>query len=213
MKYIRVSFFNFIEKNDRIWLPSDFFGKLSALLISHISRGSSHQPGNRELFHIFAHIYPDQVIGSVKKEFCQYFCQLSLTYSGRTKENKCTNRLIGILKTGTVTLNSFYNLGNSLILADNTAPEFMGHLKQSCTFCLSNSLDRDSCHHGNNLGYLIFIHNLPVHGKFLLPFFLFLVNHIEKILFPVAEAGSFFKILILYSCHFFLLGILKLLFK
>src|SRR5699024_5704386 len=53
IEYIRMRFLDLIKEYHRIWMPSDFFAELSAVLMSYISRRGADQLGYAVFFHVF----------------------------------------------------------------------------------------------------------------------------------------------------------------
>ncbi len=60
VEHIRMGFFNLIKKHYGIRTSPYFLGKLSSLLISHISGRCSHKAGHRKFLHKLTHIHTDQ---------------------------------------------------------------------------------------------------------------------------------------------------------
>src|SRR5579863_9385695 len=85
-----------IEQNDRIRTPPHLLGELPALLVANVSRWRADEPRNRVLFHVFGHVYPDHSVLIVKEKFGQRACQFGLADASRPKENKRTDRPLGV---------------------------------------------------------------------------------------------------------------------
>ena len=88
---------HFIQQDDGIRIPADRFGKLTAFIVTDISRRSSDQTRYTELLHIFGHIDPDdlrliikQLLGKRLRDFC-------LTDTGRSQEQEASKRTVLIL--------------------------------------------------------------------------------------------------------------------
>src|SRR6266571_558258 len=96
IEHVRVRFFNLVQQHDRIGLAPDLLGELAALLIPHIARGRSHQPGDREFLHVLAHVDPDQGVVVVEQEGRQRPGQLGLADPGGTQEDERADRALGV---------------------------------------------------------------------------------------------------------------------
>ena len=115
-------FFDLIEKNDGIRSSSHLFSKLPAIIIADIARSSSEELGDFPLLHILRHIDADQCIFFGKHCLGKCFYQLSLTYTGRTDEDK-RRRLMLLTKSGTVSSDGSCECTDSLLLTNDTFME------------------------------------------------------------------------------------------
>src|SRR5262245_11825208 len=98
MKNIRVCFFDFVQKNDRIGSSSDCLCKSPPLLITHISRRRADKSSNRMFFHVFAHIQADHGLLIIEKKLSQCFSSFSFSYTGRSQKKKGPNRAMLFLQ-------------------------------------------------------------------------------------------------------------------
>ena len=86
IEHIRMCLFHLVEQDNGIGFSADCLGKLTALVISHISRRRSDQTGHGIFLHIFTHINPHHIVLIVEQACRKRFCQLCLSDSGRSQE-------------------------------------------------------------------------------------------------------------------------------
>ena len=80
--------FDFIKKNYRIRPPANCLGKLSAFLVTDISRRSADHARDGVLLHVFGHVQPHHRTFIVKQKFRERARSLGLTNTGWTKKDK-----------------------------------------------------------------------------------------------------------------------------
>ena len=100
MHYIRMRFFDFVEKDDRIGPTPHCFGKLAAFLIPDVARRRTNQSGGSEFFHVLRHVDLDQGVGVAEHEFGQRAREIGFADTGRAKKDKGTNRPLWIFQIG-----------------------------------------------------------------------------------------------------------------
>ena len=88
IEYIRMRFLDLIKEYHRIWMPSDFFAELSAVLMSYISRRGADQLGYAVFFHVFGHVDPDHGLFVPEQCLSQCLGKLGLSDSCRSKEEE-----------------------------------------------------------------------------------------------------------------------------
>ena len=157
------------------------------------------------LLHIFAHIDADDSILRIKEILGQYFRQIGLAHTCRSKEDECSDGLVGILQTGAVPADGLGNLHHRFVLPNDNPLQFGGHAHQTLTFVLGDTLHGYACHHGNYLCHSVFrnIGTVFVHAVF--PRFL---NHLSLFLQHldlVAVFGGLVVLLVANRLHFQLL--------
>lgn len=91
---VGMSFFDFIEKHNRIRLSAHLFGELSALFEAYQSRCGAYEPRHAVLFHILAHIHADEQILVAEKRTSECLCKFGFTDAvGPRKMNEPMGRL------------------------------------------------------------------------------------------------------------------------
>ena len=132
-------FLDLIKKYNTVWFTADCLSKLTALLISYISRRRSDQSGYRILLHVLTHINSDHILFIIKQILCQSFGKLCLTYTCRTKEQEGTDWFSRILDAGFGTKDCICNPLHTFILAYNSLVKliFQSEKFSSLAFCQS----------------------------------------------------------------------------
>ena len=213
IEHIAMSLFYLIKENHRVGVTSHFLGELSALLIAYISRRCTHKARHCKFLHKFTHIHTNNRVGRVKQRFSQLLCQICLTYTRRTKEHKCADRLIGVFKSHSVAANGFHYLFDGSILSDYCLLKLFVHAEQPHSLRLRQTLCRNAGHHCHHLSHLVHIYNLALLSKRLLPACLGFVELFAKTLLKVAVIGCTLKVLSMGSLHFIGLSFIHSLLK
>ena len=88
--------FDLVKEHHRIGLSSDLFGKLSRIVVAHVSGRRSDDSGHRVLFHKLGHIQADERFGRVEKLIGKGLDKLCLTHArGSCKDEGHRLFLIG----------------------------------------------------------------------------------------------------------------------
>ena len=143
-------FLDLIKKYNTVWFTADCLSKLTALLISYISRRRSDQSGYRILLHVLTHINSDHILLIIEKILCKSLGKFSLTYTGRSKEQEGTNWLGRVLDSGFGTKDSVSYSLNTFILSNYSLVELIFQSKKFRSFALRQSCYRDTGPSGNN---------------------------------------------------------------
>ena len=91
-------FLDFVQKNNRIWFPSDGFGQLTALIVAHISRRRTDKTAHRVTLLILRHINPRNHILVIEQELRQALCKFGFAHTCGSEEHKRTNRSLLVLQ-------------------------------------------------------------------------------------------------------------------
>ena len=92
---------NLIKQHHRIWLATHCLSQLTTLIITHISRRSTHKTAHRVTLLILAHIYTGHHILIIEQKLRQRLRKLCLSYSGSTHEKERSDRPLLVLQTRT----------------------------------------------------------------------------------------------------------------
>ena len=82
IEHLRVGLLHLIEQQHRVGPAPHRLGELTALLVAHIARGCSHQPGHGVALHEFAHVEAHQGVVLVEKRRRQSLSQLGFAHAG-----------------------------------------------------------------------------------------------------------------------------------
>ena len=111
--------FHLVEQDNGVGLPAHGFRQLTAFFIAHISGRRANEPGDGEFLHILGHIDPHQIVFIVKQGLCQGLGKLRFTHASGAQEQEGTNGPVGILNTGTASLDGFGNGLHGFILTNH----------------------------------------------------------------------------------------------
>ena len=150
VKDIRMCFLDLIKQYNRIWFSSYCLGQLSAFLITYISWRSSDQTGHRIFLHVLTHIDTHHILLIIKHARCQCFCKLRLTDTGRSKEEKGTNRLGRIFDTGFGTDDRIGHFSDTLFLSDDTFVQLVIQMQDLATLTFRQFCNRNTGPSGND---------------------------------------------------------------
>ena len=112
--------FYLIKQYNRIRPSSDCLGKLTAFIVSDISRRRSDQTGHGIFLHVLTHIDTHHIVLIIKQILGKCFCKLCLTYTCRSKKEEGTNRLSRIFDSCFGTDDCIGYFRNAFVLSDDT---------------------------------------------------------------------------------------------
>ena len=87
--------FDLVKKHHGIGLAADLLRQLSGLVITHIARRGTHDPGDGVLLHKLGHIQPNQGIRRVEQVICQLLDQLRLAHAGSAHKDETHRLMLG----------------------------------------------------------------------------------------------------------------------
>ena len=126
-------------------------------------------------FLVFRHIDPHHIVLVVEQEFCQGFCQLGLSHTGRSQEDERTDRTLGVLQPGTAPADCVGNCPDGLVLAHDTLVEFSFKAQQFLFLALQHPAHGNAGPARDHFGDLLcpdfLVHHRGVllqHGQFFL---------------------------------------------
>ena len=207
---IRVRLLDFVEQDDGVGLPADFFRQLATLFVAHVSRRGTDKAGDGELLKIFAHVDTNQGISRIEQIFRQLLGQVRLADAGRTEEHEGADGLVRVFQSDAVALDGLDHLLDRFVLTDHLLLQFASHLQEADILGLGDTLDRDAGHHGDDLGDLLFGYRLAVGFHLLVPLLGSGVQFLFILAFLVAVAGCQFEVLRFDGCQLVAVGILHL---
>ena len=79
---VGMSFFDLIEQHHGVGLAAHCLGKLSALIVAHVSGRRSDKARDREFLHIFAHVDTDKALFIIEQRLGKSLCKLGLADAG-----------------------------------------------------------------------------------------------------------------------------------
>ena len=124
IEHIRMGFLDLIEQDNRVGFPTDCFCQLTSFIVSHVSRRCTDESGGTELLLVLGHIDTRDHIFVIEQVVCQGLCQLGLTDTGRTQEDKTADRSFRILQSCPATSYRITHGHDRLILTDDPFVQF-----------------------------------------------------------------------------------------
>ena len=100
VEHVRVSLLYFVEEDYPEGMPSHGLRELPRLIVAHVARRRSHQPGHRVLLHVLRHVDTHHVLFVVKQELGQRAGQLRFANARWPQENEAADGPFGVLQAG-----------------------------------------------------------------------------------------------------------------
>ena len=92
---VRMSLFDFVQEDNRIWRPAHAFGELSAFFIADIAWRRADQLRNGMLLHEFRHVEAHQRFFRAKEKFGKSASHFRFADARGPKEQEAANRTRG----------------------------------------------------------------------------------------------------------------------
>src|SRR5690606_32135394 len=213
VEHIRVRLFNLVQEHDGVRFTSHLFSELSTFFISDIARRGTDESRHGELLHVLTHVDADERIFLVEQVRSQNLRELCLSDPGRAEEDKGTDRLARILESDTRPLDSLRKLPYSLFLADDFPAQFFCYAEQLVALLLGDPFVSVPRHHGDHVGYVIFVDGIFFSPGFFFPLGFGDLELFDQLLFLIAQLGSLFVLLALYDPVLFFLYFLDSFFE
>src|SRR5574344_354816 len=160
IEHIRMRLFNFVEQHNTVRTSAHSLSQLTAIITAYISRRCTDKARHREFFHILRHIDPCKRLFIIEKEIGKRFRKLRFSDTGRTYEQKASERSVRIAQTRSVAADRIrYNL-NSLVLSYHALMEHIFKLQIFLFFARQHFGNRYSCPFAHNAGNILFCHFL-----------------------------------------------------
>ena len=153
-----------------------FFTELSSILITDISRRRSDHLGDAVLFHIFRHVYTDNVILLAKNSLCQSLGKLCLANTGWSQEQERSDRTTRILQTDPATADCLGNCRNGFLLSDHSLMKDLLEMTQTFHLLFLKLLYRYLRPVSDHCGDLVLCHLKLLRTSVLLLLLTYLVN-------------------------------------
>jgi len=90
-------FLNFVEQHNRVRPAPDRFGKLTAFLVTNISRRRTDQSRHGVFLHVLTHVDPDHRVLVIEQKFGERAGQFRFADTGGSEKNEGTKRTIWVL--------------------------------------------------------------------------------------------------------------------
>ena len=116
---ILVRLLNLIEEHDGVGFTANPFRELSALIVAHVARRSTHHAAHRMLFHILAHVDADESLLGAEEFLGQFLGQVGLAHTRGAHEEEGADGLLGVFESDPAALDGLGNLRDGIILSDD----------------------------------------------------------------------------------------------
>ena len=151
-----MSLFNLVQQNHAVRLTAYRFGKLTALVVAHVSRRRSDQTSNRVLFHILGHIDTDHSALGIEQVLGKSLSQLRFTNTSGAQEQEAANGTVRVGKACTVTANCACHSSHSFVLTNHAFAKLVFQINQLSHFALHHLGNGNARPRGHNLGDFVF---------------------------------------------------------
>ena len=159
VEYFWVGLLNLIEENHAVWVSSDLFRQLSALIVTYVSRRGSQQSADCKSLHILGHVDSNHVGLFLIKVACKRLCEFGLSNSSWSQEDKASHRSLWIFESGTSSSDGSRNGNYRIVLTDDSLVQVDLHSKQFLALSLNQLRDGDTCPALDDPGYFRFTNN------------------------------------------------------
>src|SRR6476620_10344269 len=130
--------FNLVEQNYTIRFAPHRFGKLSPLIVTHITGRCTHKPAHRMFLLVFTHVDPGYHVLIIEQVFSKRLRQLGFTYSCSAEEYERADWPLRILQSCAAAPDRIRYSKDSFILSNHALMEFIFEIQQFFAFTLQH---------------------------------------------------------------------------
>src|SRR5438034_720456 len=95
---IGMGLFDLVEEHDRVRIPLDLFGQLTALLVANVPGRRPDELRYRVLLHVLGHVESDQGVVAAEQEVGERARQLRLADTRRPEEHEAADGAVRVLQ-------------------------------------------------------------------------------------------------------------------
>ena len=143
-----------VEQHDRVRVTTNGLGKLTALVVAHVTRRATDKLGDLELAAELRHVEADERVLTAKEVLGERLGELGLACAGGTKEDKATTGTTRVLERRAAAAHGLGDGLDGLVLADNAGLEHAFGLQQATALALGERGNRHARGHGHDVGNL-----------------------------------------------------------
>ena len=143
-EHVGMGLFDLVQEHDGIGTPPHRFGEHSTFAVSHISGRRTLQGGDGMRFLKFRHVDGDQVVLAAVEKIRQGQRCFGLAHAAGTHQHEYSDRLVGIIQTGSRCLNPLADDLQSVALADHPVAQHLLQGENRIDLILHHLADRDS---------------------------------------------------------------------
>ena len=119
-----------VEEHHGERLAADLLGQLAALLVPHVPRRGTEEPGDGVLLLVLGHVQRDQGVLVTEQELRERLGQLGLTHTGGPGEDERATRTARVLQTSSGTADGAGQGLDGLVLPDDALVQLVLHVQQ-----------------------------------------------------------------------------------
>ena len=135
-------------------MTTNGLGKLTALVVAHVTRRATDKLGDLELAAELRHVEADERVLTAKEVLGERLGELGLACAGGTKEDKATTGTTRVLERRAAAAHGLGDGLDGLVLADNAGLEHAFGLQQATALALGERGNRHARGHGHDVGNL-----------------------------------------------------------
>jgi hypothetical protein len=169
VKDLGMRLLDLVENDDGIGATTDSLGELARILVAHVARGRSDQPGRRVPLHKFGHVQLQQCVLTAEHELGQRLGQFRLAHPGGAEEYEGTDGPVRIPEPGPGPAHRLGDRRDGLVLADDTPVEIFLHVQQPLRLITVQLGQRDAGPHRDHFCNVIGTDDDSVFEKISLP--------------------------------------------
>ena len=144
VEHLVVGLLDLVEQDHRVGPAAHRLGQLPALLVADVAGGSAHEPGDRMLLRVLAHVDAHHRALVVEQELRERLRQLGLADTGRAEEEEGAGRTIRVGDASPGTAHGVAHLSHGLGLPHDPAAELLLHPEQLLGLALEQTAGRDA---------------------------------------------------------------------
>ena len=143
-----------VEQHDRVRVTTNGLGKLTALVVAHVTRRATDKLGDLELAAELRHVEADERVLTAKEVLGERLGELGLACAGGTQEDKAATGTTRILERRAAAAHGLGNGLDGLVLTDDARLEHAFGLQQAAALALGERGNRHARGHGHDVGNL-----------------------------------------------------------
>ena len=151
---VGVRLLDLVEQHDRVRVTTNGLGKLTALVVAHVTRRATDELGDLKLATELGHVEADERVLAAKEVLGERLGELGLARAGGTQEDKAAAGATRILERRAAAAHGLGDGLDSLVLADDAGLEHAFGLQQAPALALGERGNRHARGHGHDVGNL-----------------------------------------------------------
>ena len=138
-----VGLLDLVEEDHRVRTPPHGLGELACLIVTHVPRRRTHQPGDGVFLLVFRHVDSDQRMLVVEQELGERTRHLRLAHAGRAQEQEAAQRPVRILQARARAPDCVGHRRHRLVLPDHAQVQPLLHAQELLDLAFHQLADGD----------------------------------------------------------------------